>query len=405
MVSKLTLNKAVRELSRDFFSSPATDPPESGQLRTAAFIRLALIVPTIFLVTFISLLDIRGSGYHPQAQDIVFFIWSLLALLYIAGNIGLCLMPDDKKNALRQLTFLSIFIELATNQLILFLGGSLISPQALFIIVVVAIYRVFLDYRFAAFSALIGGGLFVVTAFLELTGVIPLFPALPFMLAHPVYTDGFVAINIATGVMLGIMAAFFSINYGMNQVLKLQQILKDQSLLDGLTNIPNRRRFDEYIESEWKRSLRNAMPLAVILIDIDAFKPYNDHYGHGQGDDCLKNVARVFHDGLKRSADLAARYGGEEFGVILPDTDLKGGLTLAEELRRKVEELHIPHQCSPVQNNVTVSMGVAAMVPAKEISPKTIIEQADKALYRAKETGRNRVLAAQDATPPDPDRG
>lgn len=372
-----------------------TDPPDSGRLRTAAFIRLALIVPTIFLVTFISILDLRGSGYHPQAQDVVFFMWSFLTLLYIAGNIGLILLPYDRESAIRLLTFLSIFIELATNQLILFLSGTLISPQALFIIVVVAIYRVFLDYRFAAFSALIGGGLFALTAFLELTGVIPLFPALPFMLEHPVYAEGLVAINIATGVIIGIMVAFFSINYGMNQVLKLQKILKDQNLLDGLTNIPNRRRFDEYIEGEWKRALRNATPLALILIDIDAFKPYNDHYGHAEGDDCLKKVARVFQEGLKRPADLAARYGGEEFAVILPETDVNGGFALAEQLRKKVEDLNIPHKHSPVQNNVTVSMGVAAMVPDREMIPKTIIEHADKALYFAKETGRNRVMVTQ----------
>ncbi len=391
MFSKLTLNKATREFFREFFTCIGADPIDSRRLQTTAFLRLILIVPTLFLVTFVSLLDARGSGHHPQALEAVFFIWCSLVLIYIAANVMVCLTREDGLGVIKSLTFLCIFIELATNQLILYLTGSLISPQTLFIIVIIAIYRVFLDYRFAAFSAVAGGGLFILTALMELSGIIPLAPALPFMVEHPVYAEAFVAVNIVIGVSLGIVVAFFSINYGINQALKLQKQLKDQSLQDGLTGIANRRRFDEYLKLELKRAWRSQGPLSLVMIDIDAFKPYNDNYGHGAGDECLKQVARVIQAGLKRPSDLAARYGGEEFAVILPETDTKGASALAEELRKTVEALKIPHKHSPVQDHVTVSLGVAAIIPEKDIPAKTIIDAADKALYRAKEKGRNRV--------------
>lgn len=394
MLSKLTANIAARNFFREFFLSISADPIEDNRLRTAAFLRLVLIVPTIFLVTFISLLDVRGQGHHPQAQEAAFLIWNFLVLLYIAGNIILYRTPEAGIRIQKRLTFLSIFIELATNQLILYLTGSLISPQTLFIIVIIAIYRVFLNYRFALFAAATGCALFAATTFLELSEIIPLHPALPFMVEHPVYAEAFAAVNIVTGILTGIIVAFFSINYGMNQVLKLQKQLKDQSLQDGLTGIANRRRFDDYMDLEWKRAWRNKKPLALILLDIDAFKLYNDNYGHTAGDECLKKVARVLQDGLKRATDLAARYGGEEFAVILPETDAEGAIVLAEELRKKIEGLNIPHQYSPVENHVTASVGICAMAPDKESPSNTIVAEADKALYRAKKNGRNQVVRA-----------
>ena len=169
-------------------------------------------------------------------------------------------------------------------------------------------------------------------------------------------------------------------------------ILERLVALDGLTNIFNRRKFNEVIDMEWHRAIRDENPLSLILIDVDHFKNYNDHYGHAMGDDCLRRVANALKTGIQRSSDFLARYGGEEFGIILPNTDIAGAGKVAEDIRRAVEALGIPHACSQVAEYVTVSLGVATMKPHKDIlSPVVIIKEADNMLYKAKEEGRNRM--------------
>jgi len=167
--------------------------------------------------------------------------------------------------------------------------------------------------------------------------------------------------------------------------------LKEQSNLDGLTGIANRRRFDEYINLEWKRACRRGEPLSLIMIDIDHFKAYNDNYGHLAGDDCLKQVAGALRQGVNRPADLLVRYGGEEFAVILPETHPDGAAGLAETFRSIVELLGIPHDHSPILDKVTVSVGVATCYPDQSSELQGLVARADQALYRAKEAGRNRV--------------
>lgn len=161
--------------------------------------------------------------------------------------------------------------------------------------------------------------------------------------------------------------------------------------LDGLTQIANRRKFDEYLTAEWKRASRDGGFLSIILCDIDFFKPYNDNYGHQGGDDTLRQVAQCIEANCKRSTDLAARYGGEEFIVVLPDTDSDGAAKVAENLRKAVEKLEIPHDYSKVCNFVTISVGVSTTIPTQEVPSAKLIEQADAALYQAKKLGRNRV--------------
>jgi len=174
--------------------------------------------------------------------------------------------------------------------------------------------------------------------------------------------------------------------------LKRQRdLLMNISLSDGLTGISNRRRFDELLELEWKRAVRSGTMLSLLMIDIDCFKQYNDTYGHVSGDECLKKVAQALCQTLKRPFDLMARYGGEEFGCILPETDAAGAVHVAEVLREKVESLKIPHDCSQVAPYVTVSVGVASMVPSLSMSFITLVEEADAALYKAKAGGRNMV--------------
>lgn len=178
------------------------------------------------------------------------------------------------------------------------------------------------------------------------------------------------------------------------RLARANALLIELSYVDAVTSIPNRRRFDELLVAEWKRSVRAALPLAVVMIDIDWFKDFNDSYGHQRGDDCLRQVAAALADGLSRTGDAIARYGGEEFAVILPATDLEGARRVAELLRRRVQALGIPNQASLYSGVVTVSCGVAAIEPNLATDAHVLVAAADRALYEAKKTGRNRVVAA-----------
>ncbi|MEB3279907.1 MAG: diguanylate cyclase [Lyngbya sp.] len=167
------------------------------------------------------------------------------------------------------------------------------------------------------------------------------------------------------------------------------QELERLAARDGLTQIANRHCFDRVLEKEWQRLMRSQDQLSLILCDIDSFKLYNDTYGHQAGDHCLRQVAQAIQAGVKRPADLVARYGGEEFAVILPNTSLQGALRVAEEIRVRVRALGISHSQS-VHQCVTLSLGVASLIPKPSLSISTLIGAADEALYRAKATGRDR---------------
>ncbi|MGD1809131.1 PAS domain S-box protein [Dapis sp. BLCC M126] len=162
--------------------------------------------------------------------------------------------------------------------------------------------------------------------------------------------------------------------------------------LDGLTQIANRRYFNEYLEQEWLRMAREKKPLSLIMCDIDFFKKYNDTYGHQKGDECLQQIAKAISAVVKRPADLVARYGGEELAIILPNTNLKGAIYIANIIRQEVCNLQIPHQESPIYKRVTISLGVYTIIPFPEATYKSLIAAADQALYQAKEKGRNQVI-------------
>ena len=178
------------------------------------------------------------------------------------------------------------------------------------------------------------------------------------------------------------------------QIEKSSAKLQRLSTVDGLTRISNRRLFDETLAREWARAVRTETSIAVIMIDIDYFKVHNDKYGHQAGDECLKQVAAMLDKIVHRATDLVARYGGEEFAVILPDVDLKGASAVAEKMRMAVEKLKLPHCHSVTGHDVTISLGVAAVVPAKDSTSHELVAAADQALYRAKAVGRNQVIEA-----------
>jgi diguanylate cyclase (GGDEF)-like protein/PAS domain S-box-containing protein len=175
--------------------------------------------------------------------------------------------------------------------------------------------------------------------------------------------------------------------------LKVKTVMLEKlSMQDGLTGIPNRRHFDDRAELERKRAVRTGLPLSLVMMDIDHFKSYNDHYGHGAGDDCLKQVARALMESCDRPLDLVARYGGEEFVALLPETDAEGTLHLAEKMRAAVEGLSIPHGYSSTATVVTVSVGFATHWSDSFRKDLQYLQQcADRALYQSKEQGRNRV--------------
>jgi len=177
--------------------------------------------------------------------------------------------------------------------------------------------------------------------------------------------------------------------------LKLSEINKIASL-DALTQIANRRRFDEHLEYQWKQMTREQSPLALLLCDIDRFKQFNDAYGHLAGDDCLQQVANALNHCVNRPSDLVARFGGEEFATVLPQTNLEGAVRVAERMQQEIARLQIPHAQSLINPYVTLSIGVACLIPTADLSSEELIHMADQFLYLAKQQGRNRIVALPD---------
>ncbi|MCP4024565.1 MAG: diguanylate cyclase, partial [Desulfobacteraceae bacterium] len=173
-------------------------------------------------------------------------------------------------------------------------------------------------------------------------------------------------------------------------------MLEELASIDGLTGINNRRRFDEMLEKEWNRGIRDQSFLSLVIADIDYFKRYNDNYGHASGDECLRIVADCLNRSIVRSADTLCRYGGEEFGIILPGTDIQGGLEVAQKLRDNIFLLNIPHEFSKISDRITISLGVASLKPEKHMyHPNDLLEAADQMLYQSKNNGRNQISGSE----------
>lgn len=171
--------------------------------------------------------------------------------------------------------------------------------------------------------------------------------------------------------------------------VKIQgDVLRAISLTDGLTDVANRRKFDDELQRAWRKCLREKVPLSLLIADIDHFKRYNDAYGHAEGDTCLRTVAQAMRGALRRPGDSFARYGGEEFACVLPGSSAQSALTPAQRMLDAVAALGIPHRDSPSAGVVTVSVGVATMVPSNDCSAAELVAAADRQLYRAKADGR-----------------
>lgn len=178
------------------------------------------------------------------------------------------------------------------------------------------------------------------------------------------------------------------------RLVEVNQALHRLSATDGLTGLANRRHLDERLEKEWHRAVRESLPMAFVMVDVDDFKAFNESYGHPEGDGCLKRLAEIVTGFAVVPPSLAARYGGEEFALLLPGADLTHASDIAEQLRAAVEEMGIPHTSSRAAPYVTLSLGVACVVPIRGSSSYALIAEADKALFDAKASGRNRVCSS-----------
>ena len=176
------------------------------------------------------------------------------------------------------------------------------------------------------------------------------------------------------------------------KLLALQQELEDLSFRDGLTGVNNRRKFDAVLQREWQEARRNVQPLSLLLFDVDFFKSYNDHYGHVEGDECLKRVAQALAGAAHRPSDFLARYGGEEFVLLLPASDANAARAVAERCRQAIFKAQIAHAVSTVGQLLTVSIGAGTTVPSEHGDPVRFLDEVDRRLYRAKHLGRNRLV-------------
>ncbi|GAB1256607.1 response regulator [Aurantivibrio plasticivorans] len=207
--------------------------------------------------------------------------------------------------------------------------------------------------------------------------------------------DDYLTKPISQVILNAKLRAFGRICDMQNQLARLNHELQLLSSYDSLTELFNRRAFEEYASRQWEICSRNKEPLALLMIDVDMFKPYNDHYGHQQGDECLKLVAKALDGALSRPGDVVARYGGEEFVAILPSTDVDGATNVAETLCAAVEALQITHEKSDAFGVVTASIGGVSAPKLASITLETLIEEADKLLYESKHNGRNRQSVEQ----------
>lgn len=188
--------------------------------------------------------------------------------------------------------------------------------------------------------------------------------------------------------------AYRALRKSQHQLLQTNLELQRLNTIDALTGVSNRRHFNEYLEVEWNRAVREQSEISVLMVDADEFKRYNDNYGHLEGDKVLQNIADALCSACKRPTDLVARFGGEEFVVLLPATSRDGARHIAYQLQQEMARLAIPHRASGVSDRLTLSVGVATVTPQRGMSPHSLIETADRALYRAKHAGRNRIEIA-----------
>jgi len=320
-----------------------------------------------------------------------FWTWISLYLLLCIVFLWLFRIPYSKDMQKHHQAYLSV--GLGSGAMVVMLGGFLVEPvlqgyiNYTFIFVLMVIYTTtILSFKKAVFTGFGSGSIAILIA-----GIFQL------NVHWPTFCFLFLTSNVIGLCICYQNERWVRQNFLQQTLLAIEKIqlhemgekLTALSRQDGLTQIANRRHFDESYKKEWLRGYRHHQVLSVIFIDVDFYKRYNDAYGHQQGDQCLINLAQCIHNQVSRPEDLVARYGGEEFILLLPATDEHGAIKIAERIHKAVADLKLEHQASEVNEFVTVSIGIASTIPRSEDTKLTLIRRADAALYHAKSSGRN----------------
>lgn len=322
----------------------------------ARWIRMGLVTPAILL-----LVALAGRGRWRQWHEALL----MLALLLISGSVVYLFVRSLHPNALQYHTGVILTVMFGMIVMRQRFGWAMATSTIVFAMYAVGIaglYDMPIDVKLNCLMVMLGAIVISLMACFQMEA------------------------DVRRGYLMALKQSIEA-----SQLRRSRDELDQLSKSDPLTGLDNRRSFDARLMAEWSRAQRNHEPIALLFVDIDHFKDYNDHYGHQAGDTCLVQVAQAIRESAQRGADLCARYGGEEFVVLLPQTTQEHALGVARRVRRAVERLHLPHPTSKVANVVTVSVGVSSLVPTSRTPWDALLEQADRALYEAKASGRNQV--------------
>lgn len=399
-------NLSTSDHLRDLFDSKSFVNPFATVRTTLAFIKAATIAPLFSACIGITALMITGAIASPQ----LFF----------------SLMTWWLANALANLVFSPVLILIRFSNWLEFKRKKIELSLLFIVAIIVGILTFVKNYPLAylylplvLLSVFVCGGLVanILVALVTITALITTAQGqgvfAQIFHTHPlIFLQSFTGILSLTALVFGALnqerekaqkdlkKMIESLEYQVHfqtcelQIAQKQLEIANQELeklanTDSLTQVANRRYFDQTLDGEWYRLLRENQPLSLLMLDVDYFKAYNDFYGHPQGDICLFRIAQILSQCAHRPADFVARYGGEEFGVVLPNTDVLGAIAVAENIHQGLKKLNLAHDASPLQPTLTVSIGIASLVPGLPHTPQDLVQRADLALYEAKHRGRN----------------
>jgi diguanylate cyclase (GGDEF)-like protein len=372
---------------------PAALRPAHRVQRQRDFARLVALWSPLLVLAFVGCVGFSFVFYLGQLQgrDLRVYLMSEgLALAVSALGLWMARQPRWQPKADAWIPFF-----LGFNLFVKVIGGFLLQQPALavnqvyitLLVLLIGLLALQLSLRAALVGSALGLSAFLTAPWFADAAFARLF------LGHYVLTAGvclFVALVREDKDRIAFLQATL-LDLERQEVQRLNEQLAEMALRDVLTGLSNRRRFDQALAQEWDRARRNRSALSLLMVDVDHFKAYNDHYGHPAGDQCLVHLAQAMASAVQRPADVVARYGGEEFVVLLPDTDQAGAVELARKLIEQIDQMALPHVMSSTAPHVTVSVGVATQSPLASMDRQGLVGAADAALYRAKRGGRHAV--------------
>ncbi|MGH8492951.1 MAG: diguanylate cyclase domain-containing protein [Moraxellaceae bacterium] len=351
--------------------------------------------PAAVAFCFLILLAGRyGFGLELQAAEGELWWWTALGNTGVVITAAFCFQfPRWRLHYQGLLGTVGVFIMVNVMLLSIMLSSPRLAQTMTYVVmllITIVTLALRLSLTMSALSCVVGGVLGIAAALV--LGYMPDWWLLFFYFFGSLSVSLFVSWLLERQERISFLKSLL-LNYESSERERLNRELDRLARQDALTGLANRRSFDERLVQEWERSQRAQHELALIFIDVDHFKLYNDTYGHSAGDDCLAAVAGAIHSCMFRPADLASRYGGEEFVVLLPETTVQGAREVAERIQEAVDKLNMPHAASPTAGHVTISMGLTSCVPQSGLA-QTLVDAADSALYQAKHAGRHRIVSA-----------